>query len=132
MTITPELQAAWDAAQAAQSAFWTALGDFEKLTGDLDDADIGVLDLETFLAEFVPDETKPFRCDQCEAAMINGVFCHETGCVNSRKTYVADRDMWVLYLECSECGDNVEEGESCDCRDTDWEPEPEEEDEEIG
>ena len=24
-------------------------------------------------------------CDQCEAAMINGVFCHETGCPNSRK-----------------------------------------------
>jgi hypothetical protein len=24
-------------------------------------------------------------CDQCEAAMINGVFCHETGCPNARK-----------------------------------------------
>lgn len=21
-------------------------------------------------------------CDQCQAAMINGVFCHETGCPN--------------------------------------------------
>ena len=32
--------------------------------------------------------TKPtIRCDQCEAAMINGVFCHETGCPNSRKTW---------------------------------------------
>lgn len=25
------------------------------------------------------------RCDQCVAAMINGVFCHETGCPNARK-----------------------------------------------
>ena len=24
-------------------------------------------------------------CDQCNAAMINGVFCHETGCPNARK-----------------------------------------------
>ena len=23
------------------------------------------------------------HCDQCEALMINGVFCHETGCPNS-------------------------------------------------
>ena len=29
----------------------------------------------------------PIRCNQCEAAMINGVFCHETGCPNSRKTW---------------------------------------------
>lgn len=25
------------------------------------------------------------RCDQCAAAMINGIFCHEQGCVNQRK-----------------------------------------------
>ena len=24
-------------------------------------------------------------CDQCAASMINGVFCHETGCPNARK-----------------------------------------------
>ena len=25
------------------------------------------------------------KCDQCVAAMINGVFCHETGCPNAKK-----------------------------------------------
>jgi len=24
-------------------------------------------------------------CDQCVAVMINGVFCHETGCPNAQK-----------------------------------------------
>ena len=27
-------------------------------------------------------------CDQCVAAMINGVYCHETGCPNTRKIKV--------------------------------------------
>lgn len=31
---------------------------------------------------------KDNRCDQCEAAMINGVFCHEIGCPNARKIKV--------------------------------------------
>lgn len=34
-------------------------------------------------------------CDQCEAAMINGVFCHETGCPNSWKDQAK---------ACFECG----------------------------
>ena len=35
------------------------------------------------------------RCDQCEAAMINGVYCHERGCPN-----------WWKHVthECAECG----------------------------
>jgi hypothetical protein len=45
------------------------------------------------------------HCDQCQAAMINGVFCHETGCKNSRKVYRYGR----------ECGCEVEEGTACDC-----------------
>lgn len=24
-----------------------------------------------------------YRCDSCEALMINGVYCHETGCPNA-------------------------------------------------
>lgn len=47
--------------------------------------------------------------------MINGVFCHETGCPNSRKTY--EDGAWVRYYECFECGCDVREGESCDCID---------------
>lgn len=51
------------------------------------------------------------KCDQCEAAMINGVFCHETGCPNAKKTYDAENGRWVKYVECRECG---EEFASCD------------------
>jgi hypothetical protein len=55
------------------------------------------------------------RCNQCEAAMINGVFCHETGCPNARKKYVAERDEWVRFVECFYCGYEVEAGETCGC-----------------
>jgi hypothetical protein len=56
------------------------------------------------------------RCDQCEAAMINGVFCHETGCPNSRKLYDSLSDSWRKVYECRECGCEVFEGEvCCDC-----------------
>lgn len=71
------------------------------------------------LGEIYAEEVKPLRCDQCEAAMVNGVFCHETGCPNSRKTWVADRQEWVLFLECLECGCEVEAGEQCTCANTD-------------
>lgn len=27
------------------------------------------------------------RCDQCEALMIQGIFCHEIGCVNTNARY---------------------------------------------
>jgi hypothetical protein len=57
----------------------------------------------------------PMRCDRCEAAMINGVFCHETGCPNSRKTWLPERGEWVLFLECFYCGCDVEKGEYCRC-----------------
>jgi hypothetical protein len=54
-------------------------------------------------------------CDQCEAAMINGVFCHETGCPNTRKRWVLEREAWIRFLPCRECGCDVEDGEACDC-----------------
>jgi hypothetical protein len=57
------------------------------------------------------------HCDQCQALMINSTFCHEIGCPNSRKTWVDDRGEWVRFVECRECGSEVEEGESCDCQD---------------
>jgi hypothetical protein len=61
------------------------------------------------------------RCDQCEMLSINGVACHETGCPNSRKTWVPDRGEWVLFLDCRECGYPVESGTVCSC----YEPVPE-------
>ena len=29
-----------------------------------------------------PEEPVDYSCDQCQALMINGVYCHETGCPN--------------------------------------------------
>lgn len=34
------------------------------------------------------------RCNQCDSAYINGVFCHETGCPNSKKVYNQDEEIW--------------------------------------
>jgi len=31
-----------------------------------------------------PDKTD-YSCNQCQALMINGVYCHETGCPNTHK-----------------------------------------------
>jgi hypothetical protein len=55
------------------------------------------------------------KCDQCEASMINGVFCHERGCPNMGKVW--EDGAWVRYRACFECGCDVREGESCDCMD---------------
>lgn len=55
------------------------------------------------------------HCDQCAAAWINRVFCHEHGCPNERKTWVPEREQWVCFVECRECGAEIEAGETCDC-----------------
>ena len=74
----------------------------------------------------------PVTCDQCQLARINGLVCHETGCPNAGKTWESERGEWVKYVECRECGCDVEEGTPC-CGD-DLEPEPErgEEEDEDG
>jgi hypothetical protein len=63
------------------------------------------------------------RCDQCEALMINGVFCHETGCPNTKKRYLAEEDAWVRFFNCFECGCEVREGEACNCMELEIEEE---------
>lgn len=60
----------------------------------------------------------PMKCDQCQMLSINGVACHETGCPNSRKTWLEDRAEWVLFLPCSACGCDVEVGTVCGCEDS--------------
>jgi len=55
------------------------------------------------------------KCNQCQMLSINGVPCHECGCPNLRKTWVPEREEWVRYVECPECGFDVELGETCDC-----------------
>jgi hypothetical protein len=59
----------------------------------------------------------PMRCDACQAATINGKFCHETGCPNAKKTWVPERAEWIRFVECRECGSEVEAGEVCGCSD---------------
>jgi nitrite reductase/ring-hydroxylating ferredoxin subunit len=44
------------------------------------------------------------KCNQCEVAMINGVFCHETGCPNTGKRYDAETETWKRLVECPICG----------------------------
>ncbi len=41
---------------------------------------------------FLPKH-QPITCDQCVAAMLQGVFCHEVGCVNEKKVWNGER--WV-------------------------------------
>lgn len=53
------------------------------------------------------------RCDQCEASMINGVFCHETGCPNTKKRYDHESDTWIKQRKCFECGCFVDAEEEC-------------------
>jgi hypothetical protein len=64
------------------------------------------------------------HCDQCQAAMINGVFCHERGCPNQGKVY--EDGEWVQYHECINCGYDVRLGENCDCQDVDDDPDTDE------
>jgi ATP-dependent protease ClpP protease subunit len=53
------------------------------------------------------------RCNQCEALMINGVFCHETGCPNANARYDRESKTWVKQYECRECGCMQDVGEVC-------------------
>jgi hypothetical protein len=64
-------------------------------------------------------------CDQCNPMRINGVACHELGCPNDGKVRVEGRG-WVRFVECWNCGFDVEEGECCDCQDYNTEDDTEE------
>jgi hypothetical protein len=56
---------------------------------------------------------KEFGCDQCDAAMINGVFCHEIGCPNKGSRWDAESGEWVKQRVCSECGYTVDADDEC-------------------
>lgn len=62
---------------------------------------------------FTWSHAKPTRCNQCEALMINGVFCHETGCPNVHSRYDADSDTWIRQRKCFECGCTVDADDLC-------------------
>ena len=45
------------------------------------------------------------NCDQCEALMINRVFCHETGCPNTFKEWNPEEEAWIFPLPDDDYGD---------------------------
>jgi hypothetical protein len=115
-------------------------GDFETDTSEPDDSshdwDNGSrmkcsVCAHSATAEAFEVKVNSISCDQCQALMINGIFCHETGCVNSRKRYDAENDRWYRVFKCRECGCEVEEGQSCSCQDPDEEDDETEEEEET-
>lgn len=56
---------------------------------------------------------KHIRCDSCESLMINGLFCHETGCPNTNARYDADSETWIRQRECFACGCTVDYDDQC-------------------
>jgi len=64
-------------------------------------------------------QTEQMGCNQCSASVVTHggetAFCHESGCPNEKKTWVADRGEWVRFVECFICGCDVEVGEFCGC-----------------
>jgi hypothetical protein len=45
--------------------------------------------------------------------MINGVFCHETGCPNARSRYDEESGEWIKQRKCFECGCTVDASDLC-------------------
>lgn len=35
------------------------------------------------------------KCNQCDSAIINGVYCHEHGCPNIDKFWDEESEMWM-------------------------------------
>lgn len=44
------------------------------------------------------------KCNQCNATMINKVFCHESGCPNYGKKWNDDSQEFMTVYTCEECG----------------------------
>jgi hypothetical protein len=49
-----------------------------------------------------------YSCDQCQALMLNGIYCHETGCPNTHKVKIEGE--WTTpesdhaeWCECENC-----------------------------
>lgn len=57
-------------------------------------------------------------CNQCNAGMVDGSFCHQPGCPNTGKTWVAECGQWIAFQVCSECNSIIALGQSCPCQDT--------------
>lgn len=44
------------------------------------------------------------KCDACNPMMIQGIFCHETGCPNINKKWNPESESWDEVFTCRECG----------------------------
>jgi hypothetical protein len=53
------------------------------------------------------------RCDQCQALMIQGVFCHEIGCSNMRSRWNEEEERWIKQRKCFDCGCSVDADDPC-------------------
>lgn len=71
---------------------------------------------------FAQEPTSPaVRCDRCAALMIQGVFCHETGCPNTHSRFDAESGEWVKQRKCFECGCTVDVTDlCCNAQDSDF------------
>jgi hypothetical protein len=63
--------------------------------------------------ELVEIWSSHMQCNQCEALVINGTFCHETGCPNTSARYDSESDTWIQQRTCSVCGYGVDEDDPC-------------------
>ena len=53
------------------------------------------------------------KCNQCDSATINGVYCHETGCPNQHSRYDSETEEWIAQYTCFECGFKTDIGAVC-------------------
>jgi len=54
------------------------------------------------------------KCNQCNACMINGVFCHESGCPNQGKKWNPETQEFIKIYTCQECGQEYINEDSLD------------------
>jgi hypothetical protein len=59
------------------------------------------------------EDSIAIRCNQCVALMIQGVFCHETGCPNTNSRFDAETGEWIKQRKCFECGCTVDADDLC-------------------
>lgn len=52
---------------------------------DVDRDDDGYVTDEFFEQVADDHECEDMSCNQCQALMVNGIYCHETGCPNAKK-----------------------------------------------
>jgi len=84
---------------------WTGLVEGRKYAWIVEEDSQGFVEVTTYdnfedaLEDFIILRTDYYRCDSCNAVMINGVYCHETGCPNKRKQEEEESEFYSGYEE---------------------------------